>query len=84
MGYNNYTYAICNVATDMQNIEFNQVITSRSSTARRSVDKTLFLIKWNITEPSFITSGLVVPSETMTHQEVLVEMQTPEWTEPPE
>ena len=64
MGYNNYTYAICNVATDMQNIEFNQVITSRSSTARRSVDKTLFLIKWNITEPSFITSGLVVPSET--------------------
>ena len=67
-------------ASDVGNIDFSQVITSGPATTRRSVDETLFLIKWNITEPSFITSGLVVPSETMTQQESLIEMATAEWT----
>ena len=84
MGYNNNTYAICNIATDMQNTDFSQVITDSGQTARRSVDNTLFLIKY-LLEPTFIQSGLVVPSEIMNHQEALAEMQTPEWQpEPPE
>tara|TARA_R100000963_G_C4550048_1_gene43388 strand:+ start:168 stop:416 length:249 start_codon:yes stop_codon:yes gene_type:complete len=82
MGYNNNIYAICDIATDMQNTDFSQVITGSGQTARRSVDNTLFLIKY-IVEPTFITTGLVVPSKIMNHQEALIEMATPEWNENP-
>ena len=78
MGHNNYTYSICNIATDMQNIDFSQVITSSEQTTRRSIDNTLFLIKYTL-EPVFITNGTVIPSMIMNHQEALAEMQTPEW-----
>ena len=83
MGYNDYTYAICNIATDMQNTDFSQLVTSSGQTARRSVDNTLFLIKY-LLEPTFIKSGLVTPSKIMNHEEVLIEMETPEWSAPPE
>ena len=82
MGYNDLTYAICDIAVDMQNTDFSQVVTSSGQTARRSIDNTLFLIKYAV-EPTFITTGLVVPSKIMNHQEVLIEMATPEWNENP-
>jgi hypothetical protein len=75
------TYAICDVSTDLSNIDFSQVGETNSSTIRKSIDETLFVIKWN-TEPTFITNGTVVPSEILTHSEALDEMATPEWTEP--
>ena len=78
MGYNNLTYSICDIATDMQNTDFSQVITSSGQTARRSIDNTLYIIKYEV-EPVFITNGTVVPSKVMNHQEALTEMQTPEW-----
>ena len=74
-------YAIVNVATDLPNIDFSQIGETNSSTIRKSVDETLFVIKWN-TEPTFITNGTVVPSEILTHSEALDEMATPEWSEP--
>jgi len=84
MGYNNLTYAICDIATDMQNTDFSQIITSSSQTTRRSIDNSLFLIKYAL-EPNFITTGLVTPSKIMNHQEALTEMQTSEWRpEPPQ
>jgi|TARA_Y100000310_G_scaffold292897_1_gene322047 hypothetical protein len=72
------TYAIVDVATDLDNIDWDQVVENGPSTLRRSTDQSLFLIKY-YTEPTFITSGLVVPSETMDHLEMLTEMHTPEW-----
>ena len=74
-------YAIVNVAIDLPNIDFSEIGETNSSTIRKSIDETLFLIKWNI-EPTFITNGTVVPSKIMTHQEALDEMATPEWSEP--
>ena len=41
---NNLTYAICNIATDLQNIDFSQVGQSSAGTIRRSLDDTLFVI----------------------------------------
>ena len=81
MEYNNLTYAICDIAIDMQNVDFSQVVTTSGQTARRSVDNTLFLIKY-LLEPTFIQSGLVTPSKIMNHQEVLIEMDTLEWHVP--
>ena len=81
---NHLTYAICDIATDMQNIDFSQVITNSSQTARRSLDNTLFVLKYDL-EPTFITTSIVVPSEVLDHEEALALMATPEWTpeEPP-
>tara|TARA_Y100000310_G_C20476192_1_gene712540 strand:- start:242 stop:490 length:249 start_codon:yes stop_codon:yes gene_type:complete len=75
------TYAICNVTTDLSNIDFSQIGETSSSTIRKSIDETLFIIKWN-TEPTFIANGTVIPSLILTHSEALTEMATPEWSEP--
>ena len=44
---NNLNYAICNIATDLQNIDFSQIGQSSAGTIRRSLDDTLFVIKYN-------------------------------------
>ena len=77
---NNKTYAICNIATDLQNIDFSQVGQSSASTVRRSLDDTLFVIKYNA-EPTFIKDGSVTPSQVLTHSQALELMSTPEWSE---
>ena len=78
---NNLTYAICDIATDLQNIDFSQVGQSSAGTVRRSLDDTLFVIKYN-TLPTFIKTGIVVPSQTLTHEECLELMSTSAWSEP--
>ena len=78
---NHLTYAICNIATDLQNVDFSQVGESSASTVRRSLDDTLFVIKYNA-EPTFIKDGTVTPSQLLTHSEALELMSTPAWNEP--
>jgi len=77
----NLVYAICNIATDLQNIDFSQVGQSSAGTIRRSLDDTLFVIKYNAL-PTFIKDGTVTPSQTLTHSEALELMSTPAWNEP--
>ena len=78
---NHYTYAICNVATDLPNIDFNQVVETSADTIRKSIDETLFVLKW-VSEPEFVTDGTVTPSDTMDHAGALTLMATPAWTNP--
>ena len=78
---NNLTYAICNIATDLANIDFSQVGQSSAGTIRRSLDDTLFVIKYNA-EPTFIASGLVIPEQILTHSECLEMMSSSAWSEP--
>ena len=78
---NNYTYAICNVATDLPNIDFNQVGETSADTIRKSIDETLFVLKW-VSEPEFVTDGTVTPSDTMDHAGALTLMATAAWTNP--
>ena len=78
---NNKTYAICNIATDLKNIDFSQVGESSASTIRKSLDNTLFVIKYS-SEPTFIKDGTVKPSQTLTHSEALELMSTAAWSEP--
>tara|TARA_R100001163_G_C5032932_1_gene172686 strand:+ start:256 stop:519 length:264 start_codon:yes stop_codon:yes gene_type:complete len=79
--FNSLTYAICDIATDLKNIDFSQVGQSSAGTIRRSLDDTLFVIKYNAL-PTFIKTGIVVPSQTLTHQECLELMSTSTWSEP--
>lgn len=76
---NNLTYALCNIATDLQNIDFSQVGESSTSTVRRSVNDTLFVIKYNA-EPTFINNGTVTPSQVLNHSECLQLMATEDWS----
>ena len=78
---NNKTYSICNIATDLKNIDFSQVGESSASTIRRSLDNTLFVIKYS-SEPTFIKDGTVKPSQTLTHSEALELMRSEAWSEP--
>lgn len=78
---NHYTYAICNVTTDLPNINFNEIHETSAQTIRKSVDEMLFVIKWT-TEPAFVTDGTVTPSAVMNHEDALTLMATPEWTNP--
>ena len=78
---NNLNYAICNIATDLQNIDFSQVGQSSAGTIRRSLDDTLFVIKYNAI-PTFIYDGSVTPSQILSHEECLQLMSTPDWSEP--
>jgi hypothetical protein len=73
-------YAIINTS-DLSNIDFSQIGETSANTLRYNLAGTEFVIKWN-TEPTFITDGTVVPTQTLTHAEALTLMATPEWTEP--
>ena len=77
------TYAICDIATDLGNINFNEVHETNSSTIRKSVDESEFVIKWvEGNTPSFISDGTVTPSETLNHADTLTLMQTAAWSSP--
>ena len=74
-------YATINIA-DLTNIDFSQVGETEENTIRKSLDDTLFVIKWsNEHEPSFITDGTVVPVQTLTHEQALTLMTSAEWSE---
>jgi hypothetical protein len=73
------TYAIINIA-DLSNIDFAQVGETDETTIRKSLDDSQFVLKWNTT-PSFISDNTVVPVEELTHDEALVLMATPAWSE---
>ena len=72
------TYQIINIA-DLNNIDFSQVYETSAETIRKSIDETLFTIKWE-TEPSFITDETIVPVETYNHADILTLMSTDAWT----
>ena len=72
------TYQIINIS-DLNNIDFTQVYETSAETIRKSIDESLFTIKWS-TEPSFIADETVVPVGTYNHAEMLVIMDTDTWT----
>ena len=74
------TYAIIQ-ATDLANIDFDQIGETSADTLRYNLANTEFVIKWNTT-PTFITDGSVVPVSELTHEEALALMATAEWSEP--
>ena len=74
----NRTYQIINIS-DLNNIDFSQVYETSAETIRKSIDESLFTIEWD-REPSFITDGTVTPVETLSYENCLSLMATPEWS----
>lgn len=62
MDYPNRTYAFLETS-DIDNIDFSQVMNTSADMVRKSVDGSQFILKWSTTQwPSFITpSGSISP-----------------------
>ena len=73
------TYAIVNI-NDLSKVDFSQVGQTSADTVRRSIDGSMFVLKWEET-PTFISDGTIKPLQTLTHEDCLALMQTAEWTE---
>lgn len=74
------TYSIIDI-NDLSKVDFTQVGETTSSTIRKSLDGSKFVLKWDQT-PTFITDGTIVPLQILTHAECLELMDTPEWSKP--
>jgi hypothetical protein len=71
-------YAIINI-NDLDNVDFTQIGETSVDTIRKSLDETMFVIKWE-TEPDFIKDDVVIPLQVLSYQECLELMNTSEWT----
>ncbi len=73
------TYITINT-DELSLVDFNQVMETSIDTVRLSVDGLQTVLKWEGDEPSFV-STLSSYEGPYTHEEILVIMNTPEWSE---
>ncbi len=78
--YNNRNYLIFSV-TELDKINFNEVLESSADTVRKSVDGTKTFVKWNGDRPQS-TLSLTSAQGPYTHEEILNILNTEEWTKP--
>ena len=80
MDYSDRTYAFAN-ATDIDKVDFSQVMETSADTVRLSVDESQFTLKWfTANEPTFITDGSVSLTWRGTHAECLTRLAGSDWT----
>ena len=80
--YENRQYAIFSL-TEIDKIDFSQVLETSADTIRRSTDETKSFIKWDGEQPTFV-STLETLEGPYTYSEILDILSTPEWTAPME
>jgi len=68
------TYCIIN-SDEVESVDFNQVLQTSSDTLRYSVDGSKALLKYEGTQPSFLSG-----KQEYTHSEILAILATDEWT----
>lgn len=78
--YENRQYVIFNVS-ELDLIDFNQVLETSAETVRKSVDGTKTFVKYENEMPSSVQS-LTSKEGPYTHDEILSILGTIEWTEP--
>ncbi len=74
----NKIYIIFNVS-ELNKIDFNQVLETSMETIRKSVDETKTFVKWDGVEPSFISS-LTTKEGPYTYEQMINILSTNEWT----
>jgi hypothetical protein len=70
------TYTILSM-NDIDSVDFSQFITTNVDTARKNNDETKILLKFSGEVPSSIVSLNTI---TYTHEEIIAELQSSEWT----
>ena len=81
MDYTNRTYAFV-YTTDIDEVDFSQVMETSAETVRKSIDESQFLLKWETTYwPTFIEqSGSVSLIWSGNHQQCLNQLTSSFWT----
>jgi hypothetical protein len=74
-------YVIFNVS-ELNKIDFNQVFETSTETVRKSVDETLTFVKYDTNEMPSSVASLDTKQGPYSHEEILVILATPEWTDP--
>ena len=67
--------------TELNQINFSQVLENSASTVRKSADLTKTFVKYDLPQPSSV-SGLTTKSQEYTYDEMLAILSTSEWTSP--
>lgn len=69
--------------SEIDKVDFSQVLETLADTLRRSVDGTKTFVKWDGEQPEFV-STLSTLEGPYTYSEILDILSTPEWTAPME
>lgn len=73
-------FMIFNIS-ELNQIDFTQVLETSEDTVRKSIDGTKTFVKWNGTIPQCV-NDLSTKEGPYTYDEILVILDTPEWTNP--
>lgn len=75
--FGNRNYIIFNVS-ELDKVDFTQVMETSIDTVRKSIDGTKTFVKWEGGEPSFVSS-LTTKEGPYTHEEIIQILITDEW-----
>jgi hypothetical protein len=78
--YDNRKFMIFNVS-ELQDINFTEVLETSIDTVRKSVDEQKTFVKWDGVIPECVTN-LVTKEGPYTYDEIILILDTPEWTTP--
>ena len=78
--FENRQYVIFSTS-ELSTIDFTQVMESSADTVRKSADGTKTFVKWE-GEPPACVEALETKGEYLTHEEILAELSSEEWTAP--
>jgi hypothetical protein len=76
--YENRQFMIFNVS-ELNNIDFNEVLETSKDTVRKSIDGTKTFVKWEGNIPSSVQS-LTTKEGPYTYEEILTILESSEWT----
>jgi len=76
--YTNREFMIFNVS-ELNLIDFTQVLETSKDTVRKSIDETKTFVKWDGDIPSSVSS-LTTKEGPYTYEEILTILSTPEWS----
>lgn len=79
--YENREFMIFSV-TELDQIDFTQVLETSADTVRKSVDGTKTFVKWNGPGIPSSVDSLTTKEGPYTYDEILAILATPEWTDP--
>lgn len=78
MAFDNRKYVII-PTTEINNINFNEVLETSAETCRYSVDGTKTFVKYDGEQPSSV-AAIQGKSQEYSHEEILIILATEEWT----
>jgi hypothetical protein len=79
--YDNRQFAIFST-TELDQINFTEVLETSADTVRTSVDETKTFVKWDGETPPPSVEALTTIEGYYTYEEILNILSTPEWTTP--